>query len=175
MAYCFAYGSNMDKYQIEERCSDVKQVGIGFIPNYRIDFTRKSITRNCGVADIVESQGDVVWGIIYDITGEDFISLDKFEGYPKYYTKKTINCYQFIEPNPSGFTLDVPLQEYYEDLYKNPFNFKEVEAIAYKVIDKSERTIQPSIEYLHLLQGAAEENCFPMSYQEQLNAFGADC
>ncbi len=174
MAYYFAYGSNMDKYQIEERCPKILDIGKGLIPNKKIDFTRKSINRNCGVADIVDSQGDVVWGIIYDITDEDFIFLDRFEGYPKNYTKKIIKCYQFVNPNPWGFIPEIPLQEYYEELYKNPFNFKEIDAVVYEVIDKSATTIQPSIEYLHLLQGAAEENFFPIEYQEKLNAFGAE-
>lgn len=174
MSYYFAYGSNMNTHQIEERCTNVIQVGKGLVPNCSIDFTRKSITRNCGVADIVESQGAILWGIIYDITDEDFIFLDRFEGYPNYYTKKTIKCYQFVDPNPPGFIPPVPLQEYYEDLYKNPFNFKELDAVVYEVINKSHSTIQPSIEYLNLLQEAAEENFFPMDYQEKLNAFGAD-
>ena len=174
MAYYFAYGSNMDKYQIETRCPNVKKIGKGLIPNYRIDFTRKSIKRNCGVADILESQGDTIWGIIYNITDEDLISLDRFEGFPRYYTKKTIKCYQFVNPNPWGFIPKEPLQEYLEELYKNPFNFKEIEAIVYVVIDKSATTIQPSIEYLNLLQEAAEENDFPIIYQQTLNAFGAE-
>jgi hypothetical protein len=174
MAYYFAYGSNMDKYQIEDRCPNRIEIGKGLIPNKKIDFTRKSINRNCGVADIVDSQGDVVWGIIYDITDGDFISLDRVEGYPNYYTKKIVKCYQFVDPNPWGFIPDVPLQEYYEELYENPFNFKEIDTVVYEVIDKSASTIQPSIEYLHLLQGAADENFFPMDYQEKLNAFGAE-
>jgi len=164
----------MDNHQIEERCPNVKHVGIGLILNYRIDFTRKSIKRNCGVADIVQCQGEIVWGIIYDITDEDFISLDKFEGYPKYYSKKIIKCYQFVEPPPSEVTHENSLEEYYEGFYKNPFNFKEIDAVVYEVIDKSTTTIQPSIEYLHLLQEAAEENLFPMYYQKKLNAFGAE-
>ncbi len=174
MPYYFAYGSNMDRNQIVERCPNVIKIEIGLISNYRIDFTRKSITRNCGVADILESQDDVVWGIIYNITDEDFISLDRFEGYPKYYKKKIIKCSQFVNPNPFEFVPEESIEKYYEELYKNPFNFKEIDAIIYEVIDKSSITIQPSIEYLNLLQGAAEENFFPMKYQEKLNAFRVD-
>ena len=174
MSYYFAYGSNMNTDQIEGRCPNVIKVGKGLIPNCSIDFTRKSIKRNCGVADIVESQGDVLWGIIYDITDEDFISLDRFEGYPRYYTKKMIKCYQFLDTNESEFILEEPLEKHYEELYKNPFNFKEIDAVVYEVIEKSATTIQPSIGYLNLLQDAAWENFFPMYYQEKLNAFGAD-
>lgn len=173
MAFYFAYGSNMDKYQIEERCPNAKEVGRGLITNSRIDFTRRSIKRKCGVADIVESKADAIWGIIYSITDEDFVSLDRFEGYPNYYTKKKIKCYQFVNPNSFGFIPEEPLQEYFEELYKNPFNFKEIETVVYEVIDKSATTIQPSIEYIQLLQSAAEENHFPMEYQEKLKAFGA--
>lgn len=174
MALYFAYGSNMDQDQMKDRCPNSKEVGIGVISNYRIDFTRKSIKRNCGVADILDSKGDNTWGVIYDVSDEDFMSLDQFEGYPKYYTKKIIKCYQFVNPNPWGFISELPIQEYYEDLYKNPFNFKEIDVVVYEVINKSQTTIQPSIEYLHQIQSAAEENNFPMKYQEKLNDFGAE-
>lgn len=175
MALYFAYGSNMDQDQMKDRCPNSNEVGTGLIPNYRIDFSRKSIRRNCGVADILESKGDNTWGVIYDVSDEDFMSLDQFEGYPKYYTKKLIKCYQFVDPNPFGSIPDnMSIQEYYEELYVNPFNFKEIETFVYEVIEKSSSTIQPSIEYLHLLQGAAEEHFFPMEYQEILNAFGAE-
>ena len=174
MIQYFAYGSNMDKDQIEIRCPMAKQIGIGIIANYRIDFTRKSTTRNCGVADIVESPGDVVWGIIYSITEEDLKSLDRYEGYPHYYTKKTKKCFQFVDPNPELFFLEVPAQQYYENLYKNPFNFKESDTVVYEVVNKSATTIQPSIEYLHLIQAAAQDNYFPMAYQIVLNSFGTE-
>lgn len=174
MIQYFAYGSNMDKDQIEIRCPMAKQIGIGIIANYRIDFTRKSTTRNCGVADIIESPGDVVWGIIYSITEEDLKSLDGYEGYPNYYTKKTKKCFQFVDPNPELFFSEVPAQQYYENLYKNPFNFKETDTVVYEVVNKSATTIQPSIEYLHLIQAAAQDNYFPMAYQIVLNSFGTE-
>jgi hypothetical protein len=174
MVYYFAYGSNMDKDQMKDRCPDSKEVGIGIIPNYRIDFTRKSISRNCGVADIVKSEDGPVWGVIYEVSEEDFKKLDKHEGYPNCYTKNIIKCYQFVDPNPWGFISELSVQDYYEDLYENPFNFKEIDVIVYEVKNKSLTTIQPSIEYLHLLQSAAEENNFPMKYQEKLNEFGSE-
>ena len=69
----------MDKHQIKERFSNAIHALIGLIPNHRIDFTKRSIKRNCGLADILQSQGDIVLGIIYNITDEDFISFDMVE------------------------------------------------------------------------------------------------
>lgn len=171
MNYYFAYGSNMSQEQMKQRCPEATIVGRGLIKNYRIDFTRKSKTRNGGVADIIESNSDSVWGIIYKLTDNDFVSLDEYEGYPNYYNRKIIQCNQFVETNPKGSITEEPLEEFYSNLYSNPFNYKEIEVLVYYVVNKSATTIQPSIEYLHLIQSAAEENYFPTDYLEKLNAF----
>ena len=44
-------------------------------------FTRPSIARNCGVADVVQRKGSVVWGVIYLMEDRDLSALDAAEGY----------------------------------------------------------------------------------------------
>ena len=80
MVLHFAYGSNLDSDQMKCRCPDYKFVGIAKKPDYRIAFTRCSKNRKGGVADIVESDGDVVWGALYELSKKDIECLDYYEG-----------------------------------------------------------------------------------------------
>lgn len=77
----FAYGSNMDCSQMRTRCPSASFIGIAKFPNHKIDFTRKSTRRGCGVADVVRQDGAAVWGVVYEITDSDLAQLDKDEGY----------------------------------------------------------------------------------------------
>jgi len=63
--YYFAYGSNLSWKQMKERVPLVSFYGIAKLENHRLDFTRKSIKCNCGVADIVEDNNYDVWGAIF--------------------------------------------------------------------------------------------------------------
>jgi AIG2-like family len=75
----FAYGSNMDREQMEDRCPEAQFVAIGLLPEHRLAFTRNSAKRRCGVADAVPAKDHGVWGVIYNILG--FERLDSLEGY----------------------------------------------------------------------------------------------
>jgi gamma-glutamylcyclotransferase len=77
----FAYGSNMNWQQMQERCPSARFFGVAWLPDHKLAFTRKSIKRGCGVADAVPTQGQKVWGVVYEITDRDVIKLDKSEGY----------------------------------------------------------------------------------------------
>jgi cation transport regulator ChaC len=77
----FAYGSNMNWQQMLERCPSACFIGIATLPNHKLAFTRKSDNRRCGVADAVFEQGQVLWGVVYEITAPDIEKLDSSEGY----------------------------------------------------------------------------------------------
>jgi gamma-glutamylcyclotransferase (GGCT)/AIG2-like uncharacterized protein YtfP len=79
--FYFAYGSNLDWEQMKERVPSVSFYGRAKLENHRLDFTRKSINRNCGVADIVEDNDHEVWGAIFRFDEQDLENLDRFEGY----------------------------------------------------------------------------------------------
>jgi gamma-glutamylcyclotransferase (GGCT)/AIG2-like uncharacterized protein YtfP len=81
MALCFAYGSNMDYEQMRKRCPSARFICIAKLPDHRLAFTRKSVKRNCGVADAVPESGCEVWGVVYEITDEDLERLDRCEGF----------------------------------------------------------------------------------------------
>ena len=96
----FAYGSNMSYEQMKERCPDSKYVGIARLNGYKLDFTKMSRLRGGGVADIVESEDDCVYGVLYSITDDDLAKLDiKEQGY----TKQTVSCFKYddlLDYNP---------------------------------------------------------------------------
>lgn len=77
----FAYGSNLHWRQMKERCPFARFVGIAKLPAHRLAFTRKSVNRGCGVADVVPDATRDVWGVVYEIDDRDLGSLDKSEGF----------------------------------------------------------------------------------------------
>lgn len=90
----FAYGSNLDWKQIKKRVPSSSFHGIAKLENYRLDFTRKSVNRSCGVADIVKDENKDVWGAIYQFDEKDLGKLDKCEGYNP---NRVENAYRRIE------------------------------------------------------------------------------
>ncbi len=77
----FAYGSNMDWNQMRERCPSSRFAGIAVLQDRKLAFTRKSVERGCGVADVVAEDGAHVWGVVYDIADLDVGKLDLSEGF----------------------------------------------------------------------------------------------
>lgn len=83
----FAYGSNLDEDDMIKWC---KENGFDMpkllnpvpfrLENYKLDFTRKSINRKGGVADIIFSPGDFCYGVVFDVTQRDLDIIDEKEG-----------------------------------------------------------------------------------------------
>ena len=77
----FAYGSNMHSAQMKCRCPLAKFVCRAKLPEHRLAFTLKSVTRDCGVADVLPDQAKEVWGVVYELPDNELKNLDKKEGY----------------------------------------------------------------------------------------------
>ncbi len=77
----FAYGSNIDWQQMRDRCPSARFVGVASLHDHRLAFTRRSVKRGCGVADVVPVEGQVVWGTVFEIDDHDIGQLDAAEGY----------------------------------------------------------------------------------------------
>jgi len=77
----FAYGSNLNWQQMQERCPSARFVGVALLPDYKLAFTRESVNRGCGVADAERERGRKIWGVIYEIADLDAGKLDISEGY----------------------------------------------------------------------------------------------
>jgi gamma-glutamylcyclotransferase (GGCT)/AIG2-like uncharacterized protein YtfP len=70
----FAYGSNLWREQMSDRCPGHREVGTGVLYGYRWIITTR------GYASIVASKTDVVLGKVYTLSPEDEERLDRYEG-----------------------------------------------------------------------------------------------
>jgi cation transport regulator ChaC len=77
----FAYGSNMWREQMRQRCPDHELIGSAVLKDHALCFPRTSPVRNCGVAGLVEREGAEVWGVVYRLNDRDLATLDRREGY----------------------------------------------------------------------------------------------
>ena len=93
--YYFAYGSNLNKKQMRERCPDSQPKFMATLPNNKIIFTGWSrIKWHGGVASIKPFRGEKVRGAIYEVTEACLRQLDKHEaGYAR------LNVTVFSEDN----------------------------------------------------------------------------
>ena len=80
----FAYGSNINLGQMEYRCPDASVVGPVALENYELLFRRG------GFATIMPCEGGKVHGLLWSITPECESSLDRYEGYPRFYDKRMV-------------------------------------------------------------------------------------
>ena len=80
----FAYGSNINLGQMEYRCPDASVVGPVALENYELLFRRG------GFATIMPCEGGKVHGLLWSITPECERSLDRYEGYPRFYDKRMV-------------------------------------------------------------------------------------
>ena len=77
----FAYGSNMDTAQMRARCAGARVRGIGFLADHRLAFPRWSNIRAHAVASVEACAGAEVWGVLFDMTADDWANLSRREGY----------------------------------------------------------------------------------------------
>ena len=86
-----AYGSNLCKQRMRERCSSAKLIGKSELEGFRLCYKRSCFGF---YLSIEESPMHSVPVGLWAITSEDEAKLDQFEGYPNYYGKHhtTINA-----------------------------------------------------------------------------------
>lgn len=85
--YYIAYGSNMDLNQMIYRVKDSVFIGTGYLENYRLEFKSRYATIRKENNSKVPSKVPV---IIFGISKEDEIRLDRYEGYPELYYKEEV-------------------------------------------------------------------------------------
>lgn len=84
--YYFAYGSNMSYERINSRVRGIKKVGTWMLKDWDMHF-------NCGhythsYANIFESVGKNVYGVLYEVSDKEIDKLDGYENYPHNYEKR---------------------------------------------------------------------------------------
>ncbi|MDO9333755.1 MAG: gamma-glutamylcyclotransferase family protein [Dehalococcoidales bacterium] len=83
----FAYGSNLNKQQMKQRCPDAKPRFQAVLPNYKLIFTGWSREWKSGTASIKPVRGEKVAGAVYEISEKDLRRLDRYEDYPTTYDR----------------------------------------------------------------------------------------
>ena len=84
----FAYGSNLNHFQIKRRCKDSVFLKKYELKNYRLNFRSKY-----RAADIEKSKNSLVPGALFEISKSDEKKLDVYEDYPILYKKLYFTYY----------------------------------------------------------------------------------
>ena len=99
----FAYGSNLNNFQMKRRCKDSCFIKKYELKGYRLNFRSKY-----RAADIEKKNNSIVPGGLFEISKSDEKKLDVYEDYPILYKKMYFTYYNkkvmtYIMPKKSKF------------------------------------------------------------------------
>ena len=77
-----AYGANTHRGAMAHRCPEAEFLGTARLDHHVLAFR--------GVADMRPAKGRAVRLALWEITANDLAALDRFEGYPRLYTRKQV-------------------------------------------------------------------------------------
>jgi gamma-glutamylcyclotransferase (GGCT)/AIG2-like uncharacterized protein YtfP len=141
----FAYGSNMDPFQMEKRCPGAEVEGPAMLEDHRLTFVWDSPGWGGGVATVEPTPGDHVWGVLWDLTDEHLRALDEYEG--------------------------VDRNVYLRDTVTVIFEDEPVKAVMYRATDH--RYKAPSARYISALIRGAKAFGVPDGYIDRLRSLTA--
>jgi len=78
----FAYGSNLNRQDMTDRCPSAKPVAPALLEGWGLTFR--------GVADIEPAARRQVQGALWLLSAEDLVSLDRYEGVPSHYERRLV-------------------------------------------------------------------------------------
>jgi gamma-glutamylcyclotransferase len=139
----FAYGSNMAEEEIAAFCPEHRCVGPARLAGFRVELRRRSIRWGGGAVDVVESPGEEVWGVLYELPDRALDGLDAKEGAGFAYRRREVEVERGDE---------------------------RVRALVYEVIDKEAEQVPCTSDYAALLIGGARERGLPKGWVEHLDA-----
>ena len=84
----FAYGSNLNIFQMQRRCKDSK-----FLKKIKLKDFRLTFRSRYRAADIEPKKNSIVPGALFEISKSDEKKLDLYEDYPILYTKYYFTYY----------------------------------------------------------------------------------
>ena len=84
----FAYGSNLNLFQMKRRCKDS-----AFIKKYELKGYKLNFRSKYRAADIEKSKNSIVPGALFEISKSDEKKLDVYEDYPILYKKLYFKYY----------------------------------------------------------------------------------
>ena len=125
----FAYGANLNLDGMNMRCPGNKPLCRAVLNDYRFMFK--------GVANIEAVVDHNVHGALYEISKEHLQSLDRFEGYPRLYIRKTVPV--ITEDN------------------------RELQVVVYQMTDRNQYS-SPSSGYLNIILAGCRQWQLPEQY-----------
>jgi gamma-glutamylcyclotransferase len=149
----FAYGSNLYRSQMEERCPESKPFCRALLTDFCPSFTYKSERWGGGVLDIRPAPGDIVWGMVYDISEQDLESLNRFENYRGPGKRNSYNL--------------ITVTVFKEGLRNEPIPG----VLTYQVAYPDHNYVPPSQEYLRRILIGAQKWELPGEYRKRLEQF----
>lgn len=119
--YYIAYGSNLSVEQMKHRTPEAKAIGVGILEGWQLLFRyHATVERNPKKNTPV---------LVWKISEQDEKNLDRYEGFPQYYTKEEVELevYPMDHSDPrmltamvylmtDGHPLNEPTEEYYRVL-----------------------------------------------------------
>lgn len=138
----FCYGSNMLTKRMHINCPSAKRMCIAKLKDFRLAFAGFSELWKGASATIIESPGDTVWGVVWEIAKEQEEKLDRQE-----------NGYKAIE-------VAVEQQDCTKLLCKT-----------YVKLPTSDNCSEPSLVYKTVMIYGAREHQFPEAYVQQIENF----
>jgi len=122
--FYIAYGSNMDVDQMEWRCPKAELLGVSVLDGWRLLF-KGSLSG--AYATVERAEGYKVPILVWAITPRDEERLDRYEGFPNFYYKKSVTvqlngkpCHAMVYVMHENRPFGEPVYEYYktvEDAY----------------------------------------------------------
>ena len=77
----FAYGSNLNPVQMAARCPGHRVLGRASLPGYALRFRGYGRDWAGAVGTVEPAPGQVVHGVLFELTPEHYATLDEYEGY----------------------------------------------------------------------------------------------
>ena len=146
-----AYGSNMSLEQMHWRCPEAEPIGKGIIKDYRLMFKG---SKTGSYATIEKAGGFTVPIVLWAVSENDELLLDRYEGFPTFYYKQTLAFEFFDAQGHSGrrrksegmaYSMDekrrlgTPTAKYYEVLAEGYRRFDFDECILQKALEYSQK------------------------------------
>ncbi len=150
----FAYGSNLNLQQMEERGVVVKSAQRADLPGWKLAFTVYSEGWKGGVADILPHPEERIEGIVYELKKKDMKELDRYEG-RKLRNKMEVGMYR---------RQHLPVK--IGDEWKTVLTYLVNMAVEYK----KEMELKPSRGYMKTILSGAEEHGLSTDYIQRLKS-----
>lgn len=85
--YYVAYGSNLNVQQMRWRCPGARIIGTSELKDYRLLFKG---SKTGSYLTIESEAGCTVPVAVWEVTDQDELALDRYEGFPSFYYKKEL-------------------------------------------------------------------------------------